>query len=274
MKTLPWALGAAALVDLDRYPIDWPGSWAYEALVEAGRARLEADGILPLNRFLSAQGLMALKEEAELIESQGYSRENTHTPYFTDPDFSKPPSHPLRRTASTRKRSIARHLLDAESAMNAHYEWPPIRRLIGDLFGIETLYPHDDPSNALVLSASGAGDAHGWHFDKAYFTVTLLLREPEGGGEFEYLTDIRSDADENYPCVQEALEGKSSGVRTANMREGTLVIFKGRDSLHRVRPVTGAVTRHLLIFHLEEKPGVRISREYRQLIFGPNAPAD
>ena len=264
---------AASLVNLKRYPIDRPGSPAYTALVESGRATLGADGILLLDRFLSSNGRTALEGEAERIEGQAFLHEDSHTVYFSDPDESKPPSHPLRRTVSTRKRAIARHLMDADSAMNALYEWPALRRLIGDLFGIETLYLHDDPSNALVLSAYGAGENLGWHFDRAYFTVTLLLREAEGGGEFDYLTDIRSDGDESYACVQEALEGRSARVRTANLHEGTLVIFKGHDSLHRVRPVTGAVTRLLLILHFEEKPGVRISQEYRQLIFGPNAPS-
>ena len=115
---------------------------------------------------------------------------------------------------------------------------------------------------------------HGWHFDKAYFTVNILLRDPEGGGEFEYLTDIQTDGRDNYARVEAALEGKSAGVRTANMREGTLVIFKGHNSPHRVESVTGMVARHLFTLHFEEKAKVRISREYRQQMFGLNAPSD
>lgn len=124
--------------DLNCYPIDRPGSQAHEELVKSGWAKLQADGILLLDYFLSTNGIRVLQEEADLIEGQAYLGENLHAVYFSDPDESTSPSHPLRRTVSTRKRSIARHLMDERSTMNALCEWPAIRLFIGDMFGIET----------------------------------------------------------------------------------------------------------------------------------------
>ena len=130
------------LVNLDRYPLDRPGSQVYRDLVQRGGGKLQADGILCLDGFLSKTGSVVLMEEAQSIEGLAYLQESDHTVYFADPDMAVPESHPRRRKVKTRKRSVARHLISGNGSMNALYEWPALRALVAELLGLETLYLH------------------------------------------------------------------------------------------------------------------------------------
>ena len=83
------------------------------------------------------------------------------------------------------------------------------------------------------------GDGLGWHFDKGAFGVNLILQNPEKGGAFEYHPNTRSDDDPwAFERVEKILSGSTDGVEAAgDVRAGSLIIFAGRQSLHRVSPV-------------------------------------
>lgn len=264
-----------SMINTDAYPVHEPESDAYRALIEQGRQALDRDGILCLEEFLTAAAVTELRDEIVPLENKGYLQEQSHTVYFSPVDETQPDGHPLRVTVNTRKRSIARHLLSPTGPCNTLFQQPELRRLVADLLGKEVLYLHEDPSNAVVINAYGPKEELGWHFDRAYFTVTILLREADGGGDFEYITNLRSPSDENYQGVQAAIAGTGdTPVQVAPQSEGMMTIFLGNHALHRVKPVSGAATRLVLIYHFEEKPGVRISATHRRMFFGPDAPDD
>jgi hypothetical protein len=93
------------------------------------------------------------------------------------------------------------------------------------------------------------------------FTVTLMLQSAESGGEFEVAPKIRSDADPAYGEVQKVLDGDHSRVIRVDRAPGSLVIFHGRNSLHRVSPVRGARTRLVAVMCYEPAPEIAGSQE-------------
>lgn len=263
------------MINTAAYPVDDPSSDAYLAFIASGREALARDGILCLEQFLTPEAVTELRDEVVPLQDRGYLQEQSHTVYFSPVDDALPEGHPRRATVNTRKRSIARHLLSPTGPGNTLFQQPELRRVVADLLGKEVLYLHEDPSNAVVINAYGPQEELGWHFDRAYFTVTILLQEAQGGGDFEYITNIRSESDENYEAVGAAIAGKGdSSVQVAPQSEGMMTIFLGNHALHRVKPVFGAVTRLVLIYHFEETPGVRISATHRRMFFGPDAPGD
>lgn len=108
-----------------------------------------------------------------------------------------------------------------------------------------------------------------WHFDNSSFAITLLIQKPKGGGVFEYVRDVRdADAgDMNYELSGDVLAGKVP-TKTLEMNPGTLVLFRGRNSMHRVTPVQGDVTRMLVVFAYNTEPGVSLSESARMTFFG------
>ena len=134
--------------------------------------------------------------------------------------------------------------------------------------GKERLYTMADPLAAMNVMTYRAGQALNWHFDRSEFTTTLLLQEPEAGGAFRYRSDLRSDDDPNYEGVARLLEGADPHVETLPLAAGTLNIFKGKNTAHRVTPVAGARERIIAVFSYYERPDVLFSEAERIRFYG------
>ena len=116
---------------------------------------------------------------------------------------------------------------------------------------------------------AGTGQELGWHFDNSAFAVTLLLQAPEGGGEFQYVRDLRDadGGDMNFSGVEDVLDGRHQPA-TLEVTPGTLVLFRGRNSLHRVTPTIGERTRILVVLAYNATPGVALSEAARMTFYG------
>ena len=65
----------------------------------------------------------------------------------------------------------------------------------------------------------------------------MLLQAPVSGGEFQYRSGLRSDTDPNYEGVARLLAGEDQHVRTLSLSSGTLNVFRGKNTAHRVTTV-------------------------------------
>ena len=98
---------------------------------------------------------------------------------------------------------------------------------------------------------------------------SLLLQKPEAGGEYQYVKDLRdaNAGDMNFEGVDKALDGKIKPV-ALNIDPGTLVLFRGRNSLHRVTPTIGETTRILVVLAYNAQPDIALSPSARMTFFG------
>jgi hypothetical protein len=126
----------------------------------------------------------------------------------------------------------------------------------------------DDPLARVNVMGYRAGEALNWHFDRSQFTTTLLIQAPESGGEFQYRSALRSDSDPNYGGVARVLRCEDGAIRTLPLKPGTLTVFKGKNTLHRVSPPAGARDRIVAVFSYYERPGVVFSLEERVGFYG------
>ena len=111
--------------------------------------------------------------------------------------------------------------------------------------------------NAAYYNEFGQGDGLGWHFDRSRFGVNLVLQQPGAGGDFQIHHNTRTELD-MYPfgTVGKILGGDLSEVVTVGgVGAGSLVLFSGRSSLHRVTPITASPPRINTILTFEEQPG-------------------
>ena len=78
--------------------------------------------------------------------------------------------------------------------------------------------------------------------------MTLLLQAPRNGGQFQYVSDLRdADAgDMNYQGVGDVLDGRIVPCNFA-ISLGTLVLFRGHNSMRRVTPTICPLTRIQMI---------------------------
>jgi len=243
------------LVDLARYPILDLEAPRLHGVLDWARGRLRDTGACEVPAFLTPSGLAAVTAEADELAADAYRSEGFGTAYLEAPDFSLPDDHPRRYFDKAAVGVVAYDRFPSESPLRRLYEWDPFMRFIEAVLQRGTLYRYADPLGALNLAVMGDGDELQWHFDQTDFVVSLAVRDAEHGGDFEVAPHIRSAEDERYPAVQRVLAGERDDVVRLPMTPGTLLIFEGRYSLHRVSPIHGATARLVALLAYDTQPG-------------------
>jgi hypothetical protein len=245
----------ALLVDLERYPVLSPGSAAYRHCVAGARRQLHEKGSAEMQGFVSPVGVAALVADADALARRAHASGGQGTVYLEIPDFSLPEDHPRRHLATYRVRVVAYDVTPVDSPLRLLYEWDPLKDLIEAVLGRGPLHRYADPFGALNLAVMGAGDQLQWHFDQTDFVVSLAIQSAAAGGDLEVVPRIRNAGDECYDEVAAVLAGDRSRIDTLPMTPGTLLVFEGRHSLHRVSPVAGDRRRHVGLLAYDTKPG-------------------
>ena len=189
------------------------------------------------------------------------------TSYFRNEIPGLASDHPALRLCETVNHTICADQIPDSVVMQV-YEFPPLLRFLAETMGKAALHVMDDPMACANVMAYREGEALNWHFDRSEFTTTLLLQAPDGGGDFEYRTGLRSDDDPNYEGVARLLNGKDADRRTLKLDAGTLNVFRGKNTAHRVTPVKGTHDRIIAVFSYYERPDVMFSEEERIGFYG------
>ena len=263
----------ASLVDRSRYPVTDLDSEAGRELISRVRAELDLDGACCLPKFLTNDAVERLADEARSLAPLAYPGPTQASPYFfnyqSDKAAKLPRDHPLRMKTPRRLSLVACDLIPEDSLLRALYEWQGLGSFLATVLNVERLYRNTDRYQALNIAVMKPGGCQQWHFDTAKCVVTLLLQAPEGSGKFEYVPAIRSEEDENCDAVRGILRGGQTGVRSVSIEAGTLMLFRGHYSLHRVTEVTGDRDRLQSILGFNPKPGIKGSMESSILHYGP-----
>ena len=256
------------LVNLSRYPIHDLDSSAGERLLAKCRNEMMDVGICMLSEFLTPGAIDRMKAEANSQLGNAFYCSNTHNAYLREDDPSLPTSHPGRRLLRTEVGSIANDFLPADGALVRLYKWNCLTDFIGQVLGYEHFYRSADPLGALSVNVFQPGGSHAWHFDESKYTVTVMLQPAESGGEFEVVANVRTQDDDNYDRVASILDGDYDAVVRLPFAPGTLFIFAGRHSLHRVTDVQGSRPRLVPVLAYAEHPEYVNSKQVRRLFWG------
>jgi hypothetical protein len=241
-------------VDLTRYPIhDLEGPEAAE-LVARCQAQLDETGLCLLPGFLTAD---AVRESVETTRAQLASAFRKERQILAIDESEVAPDvardDPLRSAHRHAMDVVAYDRIDPGSPVRVAYEWDGLTAFLSRVLG-SRVHRCADPLVSLVVTAMGPGDEQGWHFDDNEFVISLLLQKPARGGEFEYVPMIRDDDDPGTERIQAVLEGASDEVQVAPIAPGTLALFRGTRSLHRVSPVTDGPTRLIALLSYDGRP--------------------
>lgn len=256
------------LVDLSRYPLEAPESQAFTDLVAACRADLAATGMFNLPGFLRPGAIAAdVARIAPRFRTEAFRHARRHNIYFRREIAGLAPDHPALAEFETVNRTLCADQL-AGTALMRLYDWPAFAGFLARAMEKPALYTMDDPLARVNAMAYGPDEALNWHFDRSEFTTTLLLQAPEAGGDFEYRRDLRREDDPNYEGVARLLAGKDPELRRVTLAPGTLNVFRGKNTAHRVTPVRGDAARIIAVFSFYDRPGVRFSAEERQGFYG------
>ncbi|WP_245517186.1 MULTISPECIES: 2OG-Fe(II) oxygenase [unclassified Mesorhizobium] len=256
------------ILDLDRYPLDREGSPESQRLVEESTAALNANGMFNLEGFLRP-GIAerAVAEIRPVMDARSHEHRRMHNIYFKPSIPELSPDHPALRKVETISHTVCADQIPGSIVLSI-YEYEPLVRFLAVTMDKPQLHVMQDPLARANVMGYRAGEALNWHFDRSEFTTTLLLQGPERGGDLEYRTDLRSDDDPNYEGVARLLEGRDPEAKILRMKAGTLNVFRGKNTAHRVTTVEGERERMIAVFSYYERPGVMFTDEERIGFYG------
>jgi hypothetical protein len=256
------------ILDLDRYPIDRPDSHEMTQLVERCKEDLAAGGMFTLDGFVRAEAIARTVREIEpLMETLGFRHARRHNIYFKDQVPGAAGDHPALARSETVNHTLCADQLIG-TVVDQIYGWAPLAAFLARTMDKPRLFLMNDPLAKVNVLAYGPGEALNWHFDRSQFTTTLLIRAAESGGEFEYRSALRSNDDPNFEGVARLLRGGDPTVRVNALAAGSLNVFAGRNTAHRITPVLGHRSRIIAVFSYYETPGVAFGTAERIGFYG------
>ena len=259
------------ILDLDRYPIAELGSDRRRLLVDECRSELRAEGACQLGRLLLPDAIAAVVDEALGLKAMAFRTEAVHNVYFVDIPSNAGPSDLRGLTVRSAKRSLSWQHIGATSPLRTLYEWDGLVPFLREVLEVPSLYRDADPAGACSMMFYDEDDELGWHFDNSEFAVTLMLQVCDGGGGYEYAPAIRSAENENADTIRALLAGARAHVRSLDIEPGTLTLFRGRYSLHRVTPVVGSRARVNAVLSYASVPDHQLEPLTRELFYGPGS---
>ncbi len=275
MTTLPQSRSAALqienawdMIDLERYPLlDMDGATG-KALLGHCREQLSELGAVVLPGFIRSEALSLLAGEAAELSPLAYHSTVVGNAYLTPQDQSLPEDDPRRMEDRTSLGAVAYDQMPSDTLVRRLYEWDGLMEFLAAALAKEKLYRYADKMGALNIAVMKAGDYLRWHFDQTDFVVSLLLQDCQSGGDYEFVPMIRNRSQENYEAVRRILNGSREGVLRLDISPGSLVLFEGRHSLHRVSKVEGDTDRLIALFGYDTREGVESSDHLRMMRYG------
>ncbi|MDI9278601.1 2OG-Fe(II) oxygenase [Pantoea sp. EABMAA-21] len=253
----------SALIRFDLHPLA-DADWRREC-----REQLNQHGALVLRQFLQPDALQSIIAEGNAQRHLAYHTLSKHNVYLMKKDEAYDADHPRNRDVISTKGCITDDVIAAESPLRQLYNDELFKSFLCDVLGETALYPYADPLSSINLHYAPDGQELGWHFDNSSFAITLLVQKPRAGGVFQYVKDLRdADAGEmNFDGVAAVLDQRQP-VDALAIEAGDLVLFRGRNSMHRVTPTEGDITRMLAVLAYNTQPGIALSETARMTFYG------
>ena len=287
------ALSTATLpVDHARYPLTRPDSPRMRAVVQRGREALVATGLATFPHFLAPGALAAAAAEARDKAPAAFVCEDAHNAYqAAEADPSLPPSHVRNVSVRSTMASTAGDELSGGHPLVALHGSEHFLAFVRGVTG-RRLFPLADRLGGCSINVVLPGmEGLAWHFDESEFSTTLCLQGSDRGGHFEFTPPLRRSKGDLAAAAVAAVVNEHSEysvgtgagpvccpvpappVERARFEEGTLQIFAGAYSLHRVTavPPTARRARLSAVLCFASAPGVCNSPAVQQMFWGRTA---
>lgn len=256
------------ILDLERFPLDKPGTPEWHTLVQRCKSDLKKDGMFNLEGLMKPQALQkAVTEIQPVMDTLSFVHKRSHNIYFRKEIPELEEGHPALVKVDTINHTVCADQISQSTVMWI-YEWAPFIMFLAATMEKSALFPMRDALARVNVMAYRDGETLNWHFDRSEFTTTLLLQASEQGGDFVYRSDLRTEADPNYDGVAKLLRGQDDQIKTLKLSAGTLNVFRGKNTAHKVSTIKGNRERMIAVFSYFDKPGVVFTKEDQTGFYG------
>ncbi|ETO10112.1 hypothetical protein RFI_27266 [Reticulomyxa filosa] len=257
-----------------------------EDFVKSCQKTYQKDGYLHLASFITDECAKYMIKEALHLESnpKSFNSYEQHNIWLEE----ESPESKTWESLNSSKKLIAADIIEEryqdkgkfEKALTVGpcqqlYEYAIFRSFISKvlLLGHDDLYVSGDKQGKYYYNIFQPKNELGWHFDRSEFSVNLILQPSTSGGHFQFIPHSRKVFENEKKSVQQKsvadvirkhhLQGQ---IRCeSDLKQGSLYLFNGNQSLHCVTPVQSG-KRINLIFTFNTKPN-QVLNEYTLLKF-------
>lgn len=271
-------------INTAKYPIGDRSSSSYRDLVGHAQHTLKTTGCMSLEGFLTQEATAVSASNASQVVPHAFEAdflENVYQ-YFSD-DPSLPANHVRNLKLRTNALVVAYDQIPATDPLRLTYECDHFLNFVADVTG-KSLHRLADPLGACYINVLPPGYRQAWHFDENEYATSICVQASDSGGQFMYTPALRDSTKDlaTQPIAQllsrhsdhEEVVGGVEGdpcppVHTAPYVPGTLQIFKGDASLHRVSPVgDGSKFRMSCICNFSSESGAKHTKELQKQYWG------
>ena len=257
--------------DLSQYPLNDLDSPHGQALIARCQDMLRKDSICALPGFLRPEIVEVLAAELTGLAPLAHPSNRLRTPYGWRNNAGFTPAHPRSALFRTACGIVTTEQFSEGSHSRVIFHFDELTECIRRILGFTTLYRCACPTLSIQVNVLREGETFGWHFDTNDGVVSFIIQEADTGGAFEYAPMIRAENDENYEAVGRIFREETS-AKSLSIPPGTLVLFLGRRSVHRVAPVGKTQKPRLsLLYSYDQQPGMRFPEKTCQSILHPSA---
>tara|TARA_B100000965_G_C19583760_1_gene754749 strand:+ start:1740 stop:2522 length:783 start_codon:yes stop_codon:yes gene_type:complete len=251
------------IINFNLHPID---DFSY---INKCKKKINSESILILDNFLNIKSLNTIIAEAKNLEEKAFYCSQNHTILLLKKNESESNNDPLNVEVKSDKGCIPHDLIDKKSHLNILYYSESFRFFLKKILNLKNIFSYCDSLSSINYNYYQKNQQLGWHFDNASFAITLMVQSPEEGGEFQYINKGRDFAsnyiDKKY--IKEVIDNNAE-TNNLNVAPGTLVLFYGRNYLHRVTKVKSTKPRILVTLNYNEEDGIELSENARLTFFG------
>jgi hypothetical protein len=219
--------------------------------------------------LLQPDKLAALQKESAIGLNHAYFKPQSHNIYLDKGDEALPDSHIRNRRVTSSKGCITDDQIATGSVLKQIYHHTDFISALCIILGENALFPYADSLSSVNIHYARRGEELNWHFDNSSFAVTLMIQPAISGGAFEYVRDVR-DADRDkmgFIHAEAVVDGRQPPNRLS-LDAGDLLLFRGRNSLHRVTPVKDDSTRQLAVLAYNSQPGISLCETAQMTFYG------
>ena len=252
-----------SIVDFDKHPIN------DNNYIKKCNSLIKQNSLLILENFLSIDSLEKILKETKSLEDKAFYCEQKHTILLTKQSNDLDISDPINSLMTSDKGCVPHDLISKKSDLNLLYNSNTFKDFLKYVLDLDEIFPYADNLSSINLNYYQKGQQLGWHFDNASFAITLMIQASPLGGEFEYISEGR---DSNNDCIDKKLissiiKGEKK-PKKLNVNDGTLILFYGRNYLHRVTPVESDIPRILITLNYNQEENIELSKNARLTFFG------
>ncbi len=252
------------IVNLNNHPIIQSQEYIKDC-----NAKLMDDSILQLDDFLTKKALLNIQKEAINLKKNAFYCSQKHTILLNKKKSKIPNNDPCNIEVISDKGCVPHDLIPKNSFLNILYKSKEFKNFIIKILEIKRIYPYRDNLSSINYNYYEKKQQLGWHFDNASFAITLMIQSSDSGGVFQY-TNKGRDYENNYidkKYILDVIKGKNK-VEKLNVKPGSLILFYGRNYLHRVTPVKSNKPRILVTLNYNLEKGIKLSENARRTFFG------